>query len=164
VPLLHDTDHVDQRNARRTAFEAVDRVGGVHPLGSYRFVPWYDWGEPARLAPRYEVFDHGARRWVGAPRAMVRQLQRLTQRQRELFLRVHSHGVRLAPEYDDAQALGDGLEEHLNQALACGHLDMGHRSYPVSMSPTGNIRVRSGDRTHTYTRAAMLDAMQRGGF
>lgn len=143
----------------RTAYEVFDRVGGAHSRGTMGACEVYDWGSPINR-PRIECFDHGRQVWVRPDREVQRMLNRLSDAQLAAVLRNMPFGFRQAPEFDDAP----DLDAKLNKALKVGLLTFGGRSYKLSGSPTGNIRVRGSFGTLSYTRAALKDVIQRGHF
>lgn len=160
---LDDDSREDPRCARRSAWEQCDRVGSVYPMGQLRVSRVYDWGQPV-VHPRFEQYDPGRRVWFEVDRRTHAALARLPARDLELLLRTHWRGLRRAPEFDDVEAHARGLDSVLDEALSRGSLSIGNRTYSVSVSPTGNIRVRSAAGLHTYSRRALQDAILRGHF
>lgn len=145
--------------ATRSVYESFDRVGAAHARGSMTTTEVYDWGAPPHR-PRVEMFDFGRKIWIKPEREIQRQLNRLSDAQLERLLRNMPFGFRRAPEFEDEVSLDAKLEA----ALAAGVLQLGGRSYKVSPSPTGNIRVTGAFGTHAFTRGALLDVIQRGHF
>lgn len=153
---------IDRRNCRRSGGERVDRRGFVTLVGELRVSSIYDWGLPARRSPRLERFDHGRKVWTQVSNGEMAAFLRLSARQRKTLLEVHRHGLRVVADFDDARAVE--LEAKLDAAIAEGWLKIGHRSYRLTRSGSGNLRVISTKGAIAYSRDALLDVLQRGSF
>lgn len=149
----------DGASSTRSVGEFTDAQGVVHS--------WGDMGTSASntmLMPsakcliRFEVYDLVHKVWVAASGGVTGQLRRLGERQLEVFLKTHRAGVRMIPY------AGEPDNSHikaLDKALKVGLLTLSGRTYKLSTSPTGNVRLTGASGSMTWTREALMDAIQR---
>lgn len=160
---IDDPDHEFRgSSSKRSVFDGVDAFGQTHVFGAMSTAPTNSLNSPPdRHLVRYEAWDARLKCWVAAGGSVTWQMRKLSDRDRKTFLFVHRFGIR-AVEYEGEPDKDD--EAVLDGALARGQLDLGHRSYGLSISPTGGIRVRSANGNRTYTREALLDVIRRKTF